>query len=933
MKRLLCVVLVLFVLVVPPAGAAPVAAPGAPLANAVRVSQVYGGGGNTGATYTNDFIELFNAGTTAVNVTGWSVQYASATGTSWTKTDLSGTIQPGGYYLVQEAQGTGGSTPLPTPDATGTLAMSGTNGKVALASNATAITGKADPDVVDFVGYGSANEYEGSAAAPVLSNTTADLRAGNGCTDTDQNASDFVAGAPIPRNSASATNTCSVADTPPQVSSTIPTNGATGVSTGTTITLNFSEIVDATTDAFTVECPTGTPVTFTSNPALLANDTSSIVLTPSSALPAGTTCTVTAVAAQITDNDGTADQLDGDKNGTGGDNYVFTFTTVSADPCSDPFTPIYTIQGSGTSSPLANTTVDVEGVVVGDFQGAAGHYGFYIQDPAGDSNSATSDGVFVYVPDANAFSGVDVQVGDALHLKGTVKEYNGITEIDSLTALNKCGTGSVAATTVDLPEAVDGDLERYEGMLITFPETLTVSQNYFQGRYGQVTLSSDGRMYNPTNGQGDTVALNARRILVLDDGFSGQNPNPIPYIGVDNTLRAGDTVAGLTGTLDYGPINATAPYIYDYRLQPTQPVSFTRVNARTAAPASVGGNIKVASFNVLNYFTSWGCGDACRGANNATEFARQRAKIIAALQAVNADVVGLMEIENNGATAVGDLVAGLNSAMGAGTYAYVTAEPPPGSDAIKVAMIYKPGTVTPDGAAQNYQTTTASYNPLFDRPPLAQTFSVNSTGERFTVIVNHFKSKGSCPTSGVDLDDGQGCWNAKRTAQAAGLLDFIAALKTSTLDDDVLVIGDLNAYGAEDPINTLVAGGLVNEVGKISASTRYSYIFDGQSGYLDHGLATPSLDTQISGRTIWHINADEPSVIDYNTEFKPQDLYSADPYRASDHDPVIIGLDLIPPTAVTLSGFTAAGAAEANWPAAAGLGALGIILLAWRRRR
>ena len=306
-------------------------------------------------------------------------------------------------------------------------------------------------------------------------------------------------------------------------------------------------------------------------------------------------------------------------------------------------------------------------------------------------------------PTPTPFVGVDVQVGDAVHLKGTVKEFNGLTEIDNLTALNLCGTGSVAATTVDLPETINGDLEQYEGMLVTFPETLTVSQNYFQGRYGQVTLSSDGRMYNPTNGHGTTPqTLNARRILVLDDGRSSQNPNPIPYIGADNTLRAGDTVAGLTGTLDYGSITSDST-TRDYRLQPTQAVSFTRVNARTAAPASVGGNIKVASFNVLNYFTSWGCGNDCRGANDATEFDRQRTKIIAALAAINADVVGLMEIENNGATAVGDLVAGLNAAMGAGTYAYVT-EPAPGTDAYQGGDDLQTGHGDrPTASAQNYQ--------------------------------------------------------------------------------------------------------------------------------------------------------------------------------------------------------------------------------------
>ncbi len=398
-------------------------------------------------------------------------------------------------------------------------------------------------------------------------------------------------------------------------------------------------------------------------------------------------------------------------------------------------------------------------------------------------------------------------------------------------------------------------------------------------------------MYNPTNGNGlgDTFELNARRTLVLDDGYSGQNPSPIPYIGADDTLRAGDTVAGLTGTLDYGPINATSPYIYDYRLQPTAAVSFTRVNERTAAPDAVGGNVKVASFNVLNYFTTFGS----RGATNLEEFVRQRTKIIAALVAIDADVVGLMEIENNGATAVADLVAGLNDAMGAGTYAYV-AEPAPGTDEIKVAMIYKPAAVTPVGAAQNYQTSTAVYDPLYDRPPLAQTFTVAATGETFTVMVNHFKSKGSCPTEGVDTDqgDGQGCWNAKRVAQATGLLDFIAQLQTAAGDPDVLVIGDLNAYGIEDPINVLTGAGLVNEVALVPAASRYTYTFDGFSGYLDHGLVTPSVAAQVTGRTLWHINTDEPSVIDYNTEYKTQDLYTPTAYRSSDHDPVILGLGL-----------------------------------------
>ena len=386
-------------------------------------------------------------------------------------------------------------------------------------------------------------------------------------------------------------------------------------------------------------------------------------------------------------------------------------------------------------------------------------------------------------------------------------------------------------------------------------------------------------------------------MIVLDDGSSAQNPNPIPYIGADNTLRAGDTITNLTGVIDYGPINSDTA-IRHYRLQPTGAVTFTRVNTRSPVPPAVGGSIKVASFNVLNYFNGNGSGGGfptSRGADTLAEFNRQRNKIITAIVALNADVVGLMEIENDGdgsLSAIQDLVNGLNAATAPNTYAFV-AEPAPGADEIKVAMIYQPGRVTPIGAAQNYQTNTAAYTPLFDRPPLIQRFHAPN-GQQFFVIVNHFKSKGSCPTSGVDVDLGQGCWNVKRVAQANELINFIGTLQP--IDPDVIVIGDLNAYGAEDPIEALKAGGLIDQVAaRVPAADRYSYVFDGQAGYLDHALTTVSLDAQLTGVAHWHINSDEPSVIDYNTEFKSQDLYTATPYRASDHDPVLIGLNLAAP--------------------------------------
>lgn len=558
---------------------------------------------------------------------------------------------------------------------------------------------------------------------------------------------------------------------------------------------------------------------------------------------------------------------------------------------------IHDIQGAGHTSPFDGQTVqDLRGIVT-----LLQSTGFYMQCATPDGNPMTSEGIFVFTSSAPT-----VAVGNNVEVDGLATEFNGMTEITSVSSVTVLGSGfTVAPTAVTFPVPEGQDLEPYESMLVTFPQTLTVNQNYFQGHYGQVTLGY-GRMYNPTNGNGlgDTLEYNRRRMIILDDAQSVQYPNPIPYIGEDNTLRAGDAVNGVTGVVDYGLITADSTTRF-YRLQPTTAPAFTRLNERTAAPENVGGTLQVASFNVLNYFNGDGLGGGfptSRGANTLEEFVRQRTKIITAMVSLDADILGLMEIENDGddsLSAIQDLVNGLNAATAPGTYALIV-EPAPGTDEIKVAMIYKPGVVTPVGPAINYQVLDHPvYVPLYDRSPLAQTFQVNASGEKLTVIVNHFKSKGSCPTTpgSPDADYGQGCWNAKRVAQAQGLVNLMAQLQLSTGDPDVLVIGDLNAYGEEDPILALTDNGFVNQLAtRVPAEERYSYVFDGFAGYLDQGLATSSLDAQVTGATIWHINADEPNVIDYNMESKPQDLYTPTAYRASDHDPVLLGFNLRPAT-------------------------------------
>jgi uncharacterized protein len=592
-------------------------------------------------------------------------------------------------------------------------------------------------------------------------------------------------------------------------------------------------------------------------------------------------------------------------------------------------TPIYTIQGSGTTSPLVGQTLTTTGVVT-----KINNNGFFLQDLTGDADPLTSDGIFIFTGTAPT-----VAVGQYLRLTGLVVEFNTgsatnidtlahrVTELTTITAITVLGTGyTIAPTVVTLPELVNDDLERYEGMLITINGPLTVAQNFFQGRYGQMTVAVGGRLETPTNrfrpgAQAQTLANeNARRRIVLDDGSSAQNINPTPYLGANGLGRAGDSIVSLTGVLDYGLATASTAGFGDYKLHPTVAPVFVASNPRTTTPPVVGGNVKLAAFNVLNFFTTFtngqtvfgqtgqGCtlgtstaASNCRGANNLAEFTRQRTKIVEALAAIDADAVGLMEIQNN-TLAAQHLVDTLNARVGAGTYA-VVADPASGtgSDAIKVAMIYKPARLSP---AQAPQSDPAAIN---NRPTLAQSFEM-SNGERFSLLVNHLKSKGGCPAAtdpdaagNVDSGDGQGCWNAQRVQQAQQLRSFVASVQASSGSNDVVLVGDFNAYAQEDPIFDLTSHGFVDQIAAFNAFG-YSYVFDGGAGRLDHAISSAPMAPKVVSSTHWHINADESVVYDYNLEFKapattcgglcPPDPYQPNPYKASDHDPVLVGLNI-----------------------------------------
>ena len=575
--------------------------------------------------------------------------------------------------------------------------------------------------------------------------------------------------------------------------------------------------------------------------------------------------------------------------------------------CGDAATPVHDIQGSGPASSDVGMLREIEAVVVADFQ--PGLNGFFVQeeDAGADGDPATSEGIFVF--DNNTFP---VDAGDLVRVEGTVAEFNGRTELTAVAAVSVCASGvTVSPAPVSLPLSAAEDLEAFEGMLVTFPQTLYIDEYFNFDRFNEIILATT-RQYQPTALQEpgtfesqDLARSNLLSRIMLDDGRSSQNSDPAIHpnggeFDLDNRFRGGDTVQNITGVIDYA--------FGIYRVRQTQGANYTATNPRLALPGVVGGSLKLASFNTLNYFSTLDdsgpiCGPAadqdCRGADDANEFSRQRAKIISALTAIDADIFGLIEIENHPTdAALSNLVDGLNAAVGAGTWAAVGTGPI-GSDAIKVALIYKPATVTPRGAHAILDATVDSrYLDQFNRPALAQTFEEVASGERFTVVVNHLKSKGSgCDAVGdPDTGDGQGNCNLTRKAALEAETAWLSTDPTGSGDPDVLIIGDLNAYAKEDPIDVLAAAGYTDLLADRVGSSAYTYLFDGQLGYFDYALANASLGDQVSGVTEWHINADEPDIIDYDTSFKQpaQDaIYAPDAYRSSDHDPVIIGLDLL----------------------------------------
>ena len=877
-------------------------------------------------TSNNKALEIYNGTGAAVNLAGgaYSVQmFFNGSTTAGLTINLTGTVANGDVYVIAHAGA--------APDI---VARADQTNSAGWFSGDDAVVLRRGTEIVDVIGqigfdpgieWGTGNASTGDNTLKRIASVCAGDPDGSDAFDLVQWEGFFTN---TFTNLGSHTATCgTTTDDAPTVASISPASAAAAVPLNTDLAVTFSEPVNVTASSFTLTCTLSG-----SHAAVLSGGPTTFTLNPATDFVFNESCALVVIASAVTDQD------INDPPDVMASNLTSTFTT-DVDPCTVPFTPIYAIQGSGAATALTGA-VTTQGVVVGDYEGAGSNFirGFFIQDPAGDGNAATSDGIFVFNGNNNS-----VNLGDVVRVTGTPTEFQGQTQIGSVTSIRNCGTNAtVAPTLVTLPFAapVGGvdDAERVEGMLVRLTQTLFVTEHFQLGRFGQVLLTTGGRLAQPTHvatpgaAAAAVQAANDLNQIVLDDGQNDQNPDPIVFgrggqpLSASNTLRGGDTATGIVGVMTYSWAgNAASPNAW--RVRPLGAlggaVNFEPANPRPDAVPDVGGTLKVAGMNLLNYFNTFdgassnppyacnfGVGGAltdCRGADDAGEFNRQWPKTVQAILGTGADVVGIVEIENDGygpVSAVADLVGKLNAATAPNTYAYVNVDAETGqqnalgTDAIKVGVIYKPASVTPIGLTAVLNTVSfVTGGDTFDRnrPALAQAFQTPAGG-RFVVVINHLKSKGSaCDTP--DQGDGQGNCNAVREAAARELTAWLATDPTAT-DAGALVLGDLNSYAQEDPVTVLKSAGFINLIEQLSGPSAYSYVFDGQWGYLDHALVSPALGAQVTGLAEYHINADEPSVLDYNDDFKSgaqiASLYAPDAFRMADHDPIVVGLDPAP---------------------------------------
>ena len=899
-----------------------------PAGTDVVISEVYGAGGNSGAVYDADFVELYNPTDDPISLAGRYIHYRAANGNQGgNPVALSGEVPAHGHFLIQMGISGANGAALPGPDAGPfTFSMAAAGGQVFLLAGSSnpfpsGTNGDAadNPGIVDMVGAMGALTSETAPTTSAATTTLSLQRSATGA-DTDNNASDFTTAAPTPTSSEEGDAGLSVQDP-----------GAQSATLGTPFSLQLTATGGTPPYEWQVS---GLPA------GLDADADGAISGTPTESGSFDVTAEVTDAA-----------------DGSGS----VSFTLTVSDP--DAVLPIAEIQGTGSSSPLVGQTVTTEGVVTAVYPGAGsglpgnGNFnGFYLQTPGEDTTPGASDAIFVFGP---SFDESTLEIGDSVRVTGSVSEFGTLTELTASTVTEVADLGDVVPNTV-IPGtdcALPGDTcptlteldalkEEFEGEVFQLTGDYTVTDAYdgsaanppnsgssnFFGEIG-LAANSDSPLITPTEiiDAQDTAAIEARvrynnaHRVVLDDGAStthwntsntGQMDIPFPWFTPDHTVRVGAAV-----TFDQ-------PVILDYRFGwKIQPVSRVigdgtgLVNFeqdRPATPDDVGGDLRLATFNVLNYFTTLGedlsgcqpyedrdgnpiavrTGCDARGAWNDASFQRQQAKIVNAINTIDADIVSVEEIENSLVVdghdrdeALSALVDALNADAGADVWDYVhspaSASEPDNvaqQDVIRTGFIYKPATVDLVGEAAM----------LFDEPafenarePFAQVFKAAGADDEdgFAVIVNHFKSKGS----GVDDGTGQGLANPDRIAQAEALSAFADDFAAERGVDAVFLTGDFNASSMEDPVQVLTGDGYVNQ----EEPGEYSYSFDGQSQSLDHVFANPTANAMVTGFDIWQINANETVFNQYSRyNYNATILYDEGPFSASDHNPEIVGIDV-----------------------------------------
>ncbi|WP_197060965.1 ExeM/NucH family extracellular endonuclease [Microbacterium mangrovi] len=811
------------------------------------ISEAYVNGGSSGATYLNKFVELYNPTAAAISLAGDSLQYRAPGGAGLPTGvfALSGSVPAHGHFLIQLPGNAANGVALPAPDLTSTNVNPGAAGGTLYLARTTTGVVPGDSSVIDRLGWGTSNAPEGTAATG--NSVILSYQRNAGGTDTDDNAADFTAAAPTPQ---AAGNT-----TPPD--------------------------------------PGETPTPLT----------------------------------------------------------------------------IAEIQGDGATSPYAGKSVQTEGVVTADYR-TGGFNGFYLETggaggtAADDRTPGRSDAVFVF----GSISAGQVEVGDSVSVTGKVQEFNGTTEITSPT-VTKLGTAlaPVQPDTLDWADlTTDAQKEAHEGELIAPQGPFTVTDNYDANYYGSFTLAVGAEpLRQPTDagtpGSPEAVAAaadNAARTITLDDGASTN------YNSAANTGTALPWLSATHAVSIGASVTFHQPVVLEYRnslwnFQPTAQVTgdgaavatFADQRAANQQPAATGGDARLATFNVQNYFPMTGArfvgdglgtctlykdragtpitvnrctttagGPGPRGAADEASFLRQQAKIVAGINRLGASIVSLEEVENSVKfgeprdTALAGLVDALNTAAGSTVWAYIPSPaadklpPLAQQDVIRTAFIYKPGAVTPVGTS-TVLTDKSGPGQSFSiaRQPLAQAFKRANArdADAFLVVANHWKSKGSgTPLYDGDLQDtsspakDQGAFNATRVREAEDTVAFANGVAAGLGTERIFLLGDLNAYTHEDPLEKLYSAGYT-DLGSAFAPDEHTYSYNGLQGSLDHVLANAAALKMVTGGDIWQINAQESVAYNYSRfNYNAAQLFDAgDPFAASDHDPEVIGLTLPAPAA------------------------------------